>query len=66
MGASFFGGRVSDTLNLDDAYADELTRETFNFLTGAAIAAMETSGETMLLNGRAYADRDKSDDSDPT
>jgi len=59
MGASFFGGQVGDTLALDGAYVDELTRETFAVLTENAVAAMETAGETMALNGRAYADRDE-------
>ncbi len=56
MGASFFGGQVGDTLNVDGAYCDEITTETFGFLTGSAVAAMETAGDTMVL-GRAYADR---------
>lgn len=61
MGASFFGGQVGDTLSLDGSYVDEITRETFAVLADSAVAAMETAGETMALNGRAYADRDEPD-----
>lgn len=62
MGASFFGGQVGDTLSLDGSHCDEISRETFAFLTDSAVAAMETAGETMALNGRLYADRDEPDD----
>lgn len=58
MGASFFGGQVGDTLSVDGSHCDEITTETFAFLTASAVAAMETAGDTMML-GRAYADRDE-------
>jgi len=60
MGASFFGGQVGDALSNDGAYCDEVTTQTFAWLTGCAVSAMETAGDTMVL-GRAYADRDEPD-----
>ena len=60
MGASFFGGQVGDALGVDGSYCDEITTETFAFLAGSAVGAMETAGDTMVL-GRAYADRDETD-----
>lgn len=58
MGASFVGGQVGDTLELDDCRVDSVTRETFNALTSMAIAAMQTSGEILIAQGNDNVDHE--------
>ena len=51
MGASFVGGQVADTMELEGVYVDEVTRETFHALVSMAIAAMQTSGQVLVAQG---------------